>query len=127
MRSDIRGTVDRDKKRLAHFNAEESKVSLFDQSNDSVAIDVRMDGLILEENSSFKILGLSFSTKLDWGSCIDSIAKTNSKKIEILISWLTFLSPEVAFYFCKGTIRPCMEHCLHVCAVSLRCFIVEKY
>ena len=39
-----------------------------------------MDGSALEEKSSFKNLGLSFCSKLDWGSYIISIAKTASKK-----------------------------------------------
>ena len=38
----------------------------FYQSNNSAAIDVNMGRSILEEKSSFKILGLSFSSKLDW-------------------------------------------------------------
>ena len=97
------------------------------RSNNSVAIDVKMDGFILKENSSFKILELSFLTKLDWGSYNDSIAKSISKKIETLISCLTSLSPEVAFYFFKGTIRPCKEHFFHVCGGASRCFILEKY
>ena len=37
-----------------------------------------MGGSILEEKSSFKMLGLTFSSKLDWGSYIISIAKTAS-------------------------------------------------
>ena len=46
-------------------------------------IDVKMDGSVLEKNSSFiTIMGLTFSSKLDWGSSIFSIAKTASKKIE---------------------------------------------
>ena len=40
-----------------------------------------MDGPVLEGKSSFKMLGLTFSSKLDWGSYIISIAKTASKKI----------------------------------------------
>ena len=37
---------------------------------------MKMDGSALEEKSSFKMLGLTFSSKLDWGSYIVSIAKT---------------------------------------------------
>ena len=40
-----------------------------------------MDGSAYEEKSSFKMLGLTFSSKLDWRSFIISIAKTSSKKI----------------------------------------------
>ena len=61
-------------------------------------IDVKMDGSVFEEKSSFKILGLTFSSKLDWGTYIISIAKTASKKIGALIHSMKFLSPEVALY-----------------------------
>ena len=40
---------------------------------------MKMDAA-LEEKSSFKMLGLIFSSKLDWGF-VHSIAKTASKKI----------------------------------------------
>ena len=54
------------------------------------AIDVNMDGSVLEEKSSFKMLGLTFSSKLDSGSYIMSIAKTVFKKIEALVCSMKF-------------------------------------
>ena len=75
------------------------------------------------ENSSFKMLGLSFSSKLDWGSYIISIAKTASKKIGALICSMTFLSPEVAMYLYKSSIRPCMEYCWQVWAGASSCYL----
>ena len=47
------------------------------------------------------MLGLTFSSKLDWGSYIVSIAKTASKKIGALIHSIKFVSPEVALYLIK--------------------------
>ena len=47
---------------------------LFDQSNNTSAIDVKKDGSVLEEKLSFKMLELTFSSKLDWGSYIHFIA-----------------------------------------------------
>ena len=44
-------------------------------------IDVKMDGSVFEEKLSFKILGVTFSSKLDWGTFIISIANTTSMKI----------------------------------------------
>ena len=82
-----------------------------------------MDGSVLEENSSFKMLGLTFSSKLDWGSYIISIAKTTSKKIGVLIHSMKFLSPEVALYLYKPTIRPCMESCCYVWAGAPRWYL----
>ena len=57
-----------------------------------------MDESVLEDKSSFKIPELTFSSKLDWGSYIISIAKTASKKIGALICSMKFLSTEVALY-----------------------------
>ena len=86
------------------------------QSHNNGSIDVKMDGSVLEEKSTFKMLGLALSSKLDWGSCIISIAKSASKKIGAVILSLKFLFPEFALYLYKSTICPCMEYCCHLCA-----------
>ena len=85
--------VDWGKKWLVDFNAGKTQLVSFDQSNKNGSIDVKMGGSILEEKSSFKMLGLTFSSKLDSGSYIISIAKTASKKIGALIRSMKFLSP----------------------------------
>ena len=82
-----------------------------------------MDGSVLEEKSSFQMLGLTFFSKLDWGSNIISFAKTASKKIGALIRSMKFLSPEVALYLNKCTIQPCIEYCCNVWAGALGCFL----
>ena len=69
------------------------------------------------------MLGLTFSSKLDWGSYIISIAKTASKKIGALICSMKFLSPEVALYLYKSTICPCKEYCCHVWAGAPCCYL----
>ena len=84
-----------------------------------------MDGSVLEKKkSSFKMLGLTFCSKLDWGSYIISIAKSASKKIGALICSMKFFSPEVALYLYKSTIRPCIEYCCHVWAGAPSCYLV---
>ena len=87
------------------------------------SIDVKIGKLFLEEKPSFKMLRLTFSSKLDWGSYIISIAKTASKKIGALIRFMKFLSPGVALYFYKSTIRPCMEYCCHVWVGVRSCYL----
>ena len=82
-----------------------------------------MDGSVLEEKTSFKMLQLTFSSKLDWGSYIISIAKTASKKIGALTCSMKFLSPEVALYLYKSTIQPYMEYCCHVWAGAPSCYM----
>ena len=97
-------------------SAGKTHLVLFDGSNNNGSINVKMDGSVLEEKSSFKMLGLTFCSKLDWGSYIISIAKTASKKIGSLICSMKFLFPEVALYLYKFTIHPCMEYCCHIWA-----------
>ena len=68
---------------------------------------------------------------LDWGSYIISIATLSFVGaspllhylyfycyyvVEALIRSMKFLSPEVALYLYKSTIRPCMEYCCRVWA-----------
>ena len=85
LKSHLRDTVDWSRKWFVNFNAGKTQLISFDLSNNTGAIDVKMDRSVLEEKSTFKMLGLTFSSKLDWGSYIISIAKSASKKIGALI------------------------------------------
>ena len=81
-----------------------------------------MDGSVFEEKLSFKILGVTFSSKLDWGTYIISIAKTASKKIGAFSMNFNKVSfSEVAVYLYKSTIHPCNEYCCHVWAAAPSC------
>ena len=91
LESDLRDTVDWGKKWLVDFNAGGTELVSFDRSNNTGSIDVKMDGSVLEEKSSFKMLGLTFRS-------------------------MKLLSPGFALYLYKSTIRPCMECCCHVWA-----------
>ena len=56
------------------------------------------------------MLGLTFSSKLDWGSYIASIAKTASKKTGALIGSMKFLPPEVALMLLCISINLSYDH-----------------
>ena len=71
--------MDWGRKWLVDFKAGKTQLNSFEQSSNTGGIDVKMDGSVLEENPSFKMLGLTLSSKLDWGSYIISFAKTASK------------------------------------------------
>ena len=101
--------MDWGKKWLVDFNAGKTQLVSFDQSNKTGATDVKMDESVLEEKSSFKMLGLTFSSKSDWSSYIIAFAKSASIKIGDLIFSMKFLSPEIALYLYKSTIHLCME------------------
>ena len=83
--SGLRDTVDWGRKWLVDFYAGKTQLVSFNRSNNTGAIDVKLDGSVLEEKWSFKMLGLTFSSKLDWGSRSISVGKTVPKKIGALI------------------------------------------
>ena len=105
------------------MDAGKTQLVSFDRCNNTSAVDVKVDGSVLEEKSSFKMLGLTLSFKLEWGSYIISIAKTAFKKIEALIRSMTFLYPKVALYLYKSSIRPCMEYYCYVWACAPCCYL----
>ena len=117
--------VDWDRKWLVDFNVEKTQLVSFYGSNNTAVIDVKMDECVPEQKSFFQMLGLSFSSKLDWASYIISITKTSSKKIGALILSMRFLSPGFALYLYISTIRPYIEYCCHghVCAVAPSCYL----
>ena len=65
LESDQQDTVDWGKKWLVGFNAGKTQLVSFDWSNNNGSIDMKMDGSFLEEKSSFKMLELTLSFKLD--------------------------------------------------------------
>ena len=79
LETDLRDTVDWARKWPVDVSAGKTWVALFHWSNNTGAIDVKMDGSILEEKWSFMVLRLTFSSKLDWGSYMFTIAKTACK------------------------------------------------
>ena len=54
-KSDLRDIVHWGKKCLADFNAGATQLVPFDWANNAGAVDVKMDGSVLEEKSSFKM------------------------------------------------------------------------
>ena len=56
------------KKWLVDFSAGKTQLVSFDRSSNNGSIDVNMNGSVLEVKSYLKMLVLTFSSKLDWGS-----------------------------------------------------------
>ena len=123
LESDLRDTVDWGKKGLVYFNARKIGLVSFEWSNKNGCIDEKMDGSVLDEKSSFKMLRLTFSSNLHWGSYIISIAKTAPKKFGALICSVKFLFPEVALYPYKSTICSFVEYRCQVWAGAPSCYL----
>ena len=100
---------------LVDFNAGKSQLVSFNRSYNTGAIDVKMDGSVPEKKSCLKMLGLSFCSKLDWGSSIISIAKTSSKKIGALTRSMKCFS--------RGCSVPLYLSYGHVWAIASSCYL----
>ena len=83
------------RKWLVDFNAGKTQLGSLDGFNNTGSINVKMDGSVLEEKSSFKMLGLTFPSKLDWGSYNISIAKIYAHTWNTVV--MSCLVPLVAF------------------------------
>ena len=81
LESDLRDIFDWGKNWLVDFNAGKNHLVSFDRCNNNGFIDVKMDGSVLEEKSSFKMLRLTFSSKLDWG-CYCQVLKLPPRRLE---------------------------------------------
>ena len=68
---------------------------------------------VLEEEQSFKKLRLTFSSKLNWGSCMISIPKTTSKKFGAFLLKLLYIS-----------INPPYNHAWNTAVMSELMFLV---
>ena len=71
------------RKCVVNFNVGKIQFVLFDQSDNCGATDVKMDGSVLEQKSSFEMVGLSFCAKLDWGSYVIYIAKKENWSFDL--------------------------------------------
>ena len=78
--------MDWGRKRRIDFIAGKTQLVSFDRFNNTGAIDVKMDGSVLEEHLSFKILGLTSSSKLHWGSYISLLLKLPPRKLETWVA-----------------------------------------
>lgn len=76
---DLQNTVDWGWKGLVDFNVGKTELNSFDWSNNSGVVGMKIDMSVLEEKLPFKMLGLSLSSKLNWGSNFVSFPKTEKK------------------------------------------------
>ena len=117
LESEPRDTLNLARKWLANSNAGKTR------SNSNGVYDVKLNGSVLEKKTCFKMMGLHFFSKLDWGSCMVSIAKTVSKEMGVLIRSMKFISPEVVLYLYKYTMRHFIECCCYIWASSPICYV----
>ena len=96
LKFDIQDTMDWSRKRLVDFNTGKTQLALSDWSNNSDAIDMKMDEFVLEENHFLGYWDCLFLLKFI--SYVVYIAKTAFKKLKFLFLRLFFISINIPWY-----------------------------
>ena len=113
LESDLQDTVNWGKKWLVDFNAKTQLVSL-DLFRNNGPIGVKMDGSVLEEKSSFKMLGLPFSSKLDLGSYV--VSSKRSWRLDSLYEVCFSRSCSVSALIYHTALHAILLSCLGCCS-----------
>ena len=111
---DLMGFVEWGAEWLVAFNASKTKLLSFNRDRSYDACPISMSGKQLEDSDSFRLLGVTFTPKLDWRPYIQSVAKQASQRVGSLFRSQRYLTKESLLYLYKATIRPCMEYCSHL-------------
>ena len=82
LESDLGDIMEWGRKWLVDLNAGKFQLALFDRSNNTGSTDTKMDGSVLEEKSSFKMLGLTFWPCME--CCCHVWASDPSRSLELL-------------------------------------------
>lgn len=111
---DLQSIVEWGVKWLVTFNSTKTKLLSVNNFRDPFLPSICMNGTELEENNSFRLLGMTFSGDFSWRNYIEAIAKSASMKVGSLLRARNYLTPESILYLYKSTIRPCIEYCCHI-------------
>ena len=82
LETDLWDIVDSGRKWLVDFSTGKTELISFGWSNNTGTIDVKMGGSLLVEKWYIKMLGLSFSSKLDWVFTLSLLLKLPPRKLE---------------------------------------------
>ncbi|XP_065679085.1 uncharacterized protein LOC136093769 [Hydra vulgaris] len=74
----------------------------------------KLNGNVLDESSTLRLLGLILTSDHSWKPYIKSISKLASARVAFLYRTRHFLTPDSILYLYECLIRPCMEYCCHV-------------
>ena len=85
LKLDLRFIVEWGNGWLVTFNASKTKLLSFNRHRDPLLVPVEMNGIELPEETSFRLLGLTFTRSMDWKPYIQSIAKAVTRKVGSVI------------------------------------------
>lgn len=105
---------------LVSFNASKTQACLFSAKRSPFNLAPTFRGVPVPVSSHLELLGVDFSSNLNFGGYIETRAKTASKKLGILSKVQRYFTPCQLLSLYKAQVRSCMEYCSHLWDGSAR-------
>ncbi|CAH2243694.1 jg8754 [Pararge aegeria aegeria] len=99
---------------LVQFNASKTQACLFSAKRSPFPLTLTFRNVSVPTMKSIELLGISISTNVSFGQCIESKAKTAGKKLGILNKVKRYFTPEQLLTLYQAQVRSCMEYCSHL-------------
>ncbi|CAH2207692.1 jg25921 [Pararge aegeria aegeria] len=94
---------------LVQFNASKTQACLFSAKRSPFPLSLTFRNVSVPITNSIELLGISISSNLSFGQCIESKAKTAGKKLGILNKVKRYFTPEQLLTLYQAQVRSCME------------------
>ena len=98
---DLRSIVEWGNRWLVTFNAIKTYLLSFNRHRDPLLVPVEMNGIVSPEDTSFRLLGLSFTRSTNLKPYIQSIVTAASRKVGSRYRAQRFLTPESVLHLYK--------------------------
>ena len=99
---------------MVKFNATKTQACLFTAKRSPFHLTPTFQNISVPITDSIELLGITISSKLNFGQCIESKAETAGKKLGILNKVKRYFSPEQLLILYQAQVRSCMEYCSHL-------------
>ena len=99
---------------LVKFNASKTQFMAISLSSTPSNISLNFENNEILPLTSINILGVQVACNLSWKEHITNIAKSASKKLNVLFRFKKYFSSAQLLKIYKGFIRPCLEYCSHI-------------
>ena len=116
-------TLDWDRNWFVDSSAGKTQLFSFVQSNNTGAIDVEMNGSILEEKTFVRCWGCFSLVSWNGALTLSLLLKLPPRKLELQFVLQSFFLLRLLFISIKCTIRFYMEYCCHVWSGAPRCYL----
>ncbi|XP_063362860.1 uncharacterized protein LOC134651689 [Cydia amplana] len=99
---------------LVRFNATKTQACLFTAKRSQFTLAPTFQNVSLPVTNHLELLGLSLKPNLNFGSTIESRAKTAAKKLGVLFKVRRYFTPNQLLSLYQAQVRSCMEYCCHL-------------